>query len=161
MEVEAIHHVTLIVDDLERAHAFYTEVLGLEALPSFGFDYPTQFYRVNAAQQLHISEWLDQTSFRGHVCLTVRDWDRSFAAAKEQGLIDTAPWGNPRRLPDGTMQMFVRDPSGNLIEITQRGADSPAVLADPLIEQGIYVSGRNDPRGSRAQSGQATLHHDR
>src|SRR5579859_4887899 len=105
MNIAAIHHVTLIVDNLERARAFYTGVLGLEELPSFNFDYPTQFYRVNETQQLHLSEWPDQTSFRGHVCLVVRDFARAFHIAKEQGIIDCLPWGNPRQLPDGAMQM--------------------------------------------------------
>ena len=30
---------------------------------------------------------------------------------KELGIIDIEPWGNVRQLPDGAMQLFVRDPS--------------------------------------------------
>lgn len=41
-----------------------------------------------------------------------------FREAKARGLIDTAPWGKVRMLPDGSMQMFLRDPAGNLIEIS-------------------------------------------
>jgi hypothetical protein len=89
----------------------------------------------------------------------VHDFDETFAQCKEQGRIDTAPWGKPRRLPDGAMQLFIRDPSGNLIEISYRGAVDPAILADELIEDGFYISGRNDPRGRRAEG--ATLYHSR
>ena len=56
------------------------------------------------------------------------------------------------------MQMFIRDPSGNLLEISFRGVVDPDVLADPEVDHGVFVSGRNDPRGSR--SNQATLYHD-
>ncbi len=159
MEIAAIHHVALVVDNLERAHDFYTTVLGLEELPAFGFDYPTQFYRINETQQLHITEWPDQTSFRGHVCLALTSFDEAFDRCKRLGIIDTAPWGNPHHMPDGSIQVFVRDPSGNLIELSYRGAVSPTVLADPMIEEGTYVSGRNDPRGGRDPH--ATLYHER
>ncbi len=160
MEITAIHHVALVVDNLERAHDFYTGVLGLEALPAFGFDYPTQFYRINPTQQLHITEWPhDRPSFRGHVCLTLQSFEEAFSRCKELGIIDTAPWGNPHHMPDGSMQVFIRDPSGNLIELSYRGAVDPAVLTDPLIEEGTYVSGRNDSRGGRGPN--ATLYHER
>jgi lactoylglutathione lyase len=79
---------------------------------------------------------------------------------KELGIIDVAPWGNVRQLPDGAMQMFVRDPSGNLVEITSRPQDhnkiDPAIFTDELFKAGLYVSGRNDFRGYKAEN--ATLY---
>jgi lactoylglutathione lyase len=160
MDIASINHVTMIVDDLEKARRFYTDVLELEELPVFPFDYPTQFYRINETQQLHLSEWEDEPSFRGHVCLTVSDFTKAFRVAREQGLIDERPWGKVRELPDGAMQMFIRDPSGNLIEISYRGGDvDPDILSDPDVEHGVFVSGRDDGRGLRSDD--ATLYHDR
>src|SRR4051795_5656354 len=78
IRIKAINHVTLIVDDLEKARQFYTHVLGLEELPAYAFDYPAQFYRINDTQQLHITEWKDSPSFRGHVCLQVADFSETF-----------------------------------------------------------------------------------
>ena len=50
-----------------------------------------------------------------------------------------------RALPNGKMQMFVRDPHGNLIEIASRpGAEiDPALFEDELVEseRGIYILG--------------------
>lgn len=158
--VKAINHATLIVDDLEEARRFYTEVLGLEELPAYAFDYPVQFYRINDTQQLHITEWQDQPSFRGHICLQVADFNAAFRTFKALGIIDTAPWGKVRRLRDGAMQMFIRDPAGNLIEISHPDAGSvdPEILADELVEPGdVFVSGRGDARGTRADT--ATLYH--
>jgi catechol 2,3-dioxygenase-like lactoylglutathione lyase family enzyme len=40
IKVAGIHHVALIVDDLEKARHFYTEILGLQELPALAFDYP-------------------------------------------------------------------------------------------------------------------------
>ena len=154
-----INHVTLIVDNLEAAGEFYEKELGLELLPAFQFDYPVLFFKFNEDQQLHLSEWDDQTSFRGHVCVTVDDFNTIFWRMKELGIVDIKPWGNVRQLPDGAMQMFVRDPSGNLVELSSEpGAEiDSAIFEDELYAEGIYVSGRNDFRGYKSDD--ATLYH--
>jgi lactoylglutathione lyase len=160
IQIKAINHVTLIVDDLETAREFYTAVLGLEELPAYAFDYPVQFYRINDTQQLHITEWKDTPSFRGHVCLQVAEFNEVFRRLKALGAIDTSPWGKVRRLRDGTMQMFARDPSGNLLELSHpdAGTVDAAIWEDELVERGeVFVSGRGDARGTRAED--ATLYH--
>ena len=159
--IRHLHHVTLIVDDFEAACQFYEHELGLEPLPAFQFDYPTQFYKLNERQQIHLSQWEDQPSFRGHVCLEVDDFSPFFYRMKELDAIDIRPWGRCRRLPDGSMQMFVRDPSKNLIEIIAR-PDVPvdhAIFEDELVEthKNMYISDRNDARGDQSDS--ATLYH--
>lgn len=156
-----INHVTLIVDNLEKASEFYSKELGLEALPAFRFDYPVMFFKFNDEQQLHISEWEDRTSFRGHICVQVDDFSSIFFRMKELNAIDTTPWGKVRKLPDGAMQMFVRDPAGNLVEISSvPGAEAdPLIFKDELYEEGLYVSNRNDFRGYKSDD--ATLYHNK
>ncbi|MGR3810932.1 VOC family protein [Jiulongibacter sp. NS-SX5] len=154
-----INHVTLIVDNLEKASEFYEKEFGLEVLPAFLFDYPASFFKINETQQLHLSEWDDETSFRAHVCFHVENINEIFWRMKELGIIDTKPWGKVRTLPDGPLQFFIRDPSGNLVEIScPPGTEiDPKILEDDLFQEGIYVSGRNDSRGY--QSKDATLYH--
>lgn len=159
--IDRINHVTLVVQNLEEACTFYEQEFGLEALPAFKLDFPAQFYRINDEQQLHLTEWEDKPSFRGHVCFQVNDFNRVFYRMREQGRIDTSPWGKVRRLPDGAMQMFVRDPSDNLVEIScAPGTEiDEAIFEDKEFVQGdgIFVSNRNDARG--LQSDDATLYH--
>ena len=162
-KIKYLNHVTLIVDDFEKACVFYEQELGLEPLPSFKFDYPAAFYKLNETQQIHLSEWPDQASFRGHVCLEVDDFNPFFYRMKELGAIDTSPWGRCRRLPDGSAQMFVRDPAQNLIEIVCR-PDIPldkAIEEDELFEthKNMYVSDREDKRGIQSES--ASLYHEK
>ncbi len=154
-----INHVTLIVDNLEKAGEFYQKELGLEPLAAFRFDYPVMFFKFNEEQQLHISEWEDTRSFRGHICVQVDDFNSIFFRMKELDVIDVKPWGRVRKLPDGAMQMFVRDPAGNLVEMSSRPGDEidPLILQDELYEEGLYVSNRNDFRGYRSDD--ATLYH--
>lgn len=154
-----INHVTLIVDNLEKAADFYRNELGLEPIPAFRFDYPVMFFKFNDEQQLHISEWKDTASFRGHICVVIDDFNSVFFRMKELGAIDVEPWGKVRKLPDGAMQMFVRDPAGNLVEISSEPGSEvdPRIFEDDLYEEGLYVSNRNDFRGYRSDD--ATLYH--
>src|SRR4051794_12010051 len=115
-----INHVTLIVDNLEKASEFYEKELCLQPLPAFRFDYPVMFFSINEEQQLHITEWDDRPSFRGHICVQVNNFNTIFYRMKELNIIDSSPWGKVKKLPDGSMQMFIRDPSGNLLEISSR-----------------------------------------
>ena len=64
-----INHVALVVSNLEAACEFYEHELGLEPIPAFLFDYPTAFFKFNEDQQLHLTEWDDTYSFRGHICV--------------------------------------------------------------------------------------------
>jgi catechol 2,3-dioxygenase-like lactoylglutathione lyase family enzyme len=159
--ITEINHVTLIVDDLEEAAVFYEKELGLEVIPAFVFDYPTAFFKITETQQLHLTEWEDNTSFRGHICVRVDDFSAIFHRMKDLGVIDIEPWGKVRQLPDGAMQMFIRDPSGNLVEISSHPGDTidPSIFEDELYKEGLYVSGRNDFRGYKSED--ATLYHNK
>ena len=137
-----IQHVNVNVDDLDRAVAFYRDVLGLPLDPTPDQGFRSQFFRIGATQQIHMNEIADSHQFRGHFCLVVPDFPAVFARAKAAGAIDTRPWGRVRRLPTGSMQMFVRDPAGNLVEIASaRDARiDPSLFADALVEPkpGMY-----------------------
>lgn len=155
MKVKNINHVTLIVDNLEKSRDFYTNVLGLEELPAFKFDYPVQFYKINDRQQLHLTEWKDAVSFRGHLCIEIDDFNEAFRKFKNLGVIDTQPWGKVRRIAGDAMQMFIRDPAGNLIEVSHPNASTvdQEILEDELFESAdVFVSGRDDARGTRGEA---------
>ena len=91
--------------------------------------------------------------------MQVDDINALFFRMKVLGIIDIQPWGKVRRLPDGAIQMFVRDPSGNLVELSSDPEDliDPKIFEDELYQAGIYVSGRNDFRGYKSKD--ATLYH--
>ncbi len=142
MKYPELQHVNVNVDDLDLALAFYRDVVGLEldATPDQGIR--SQFFRLGGGQQIHMNELSDQHAYRMHFCLVVSDFPGLFERAKAAGAIDTRPWGRIRRLPGGAMQMFLRDPSGNLLEIaSSRDATIPsALLRDELVEPfpGLY-----------------------
>lgn len=137
-----IHHVNVNVDDLATAIPFYRDVLGLPLDPTPEQGMHSQFFRINERQQIHMNEVADTHQFRGHFCIEVPDFEGVFQRAKAAGAIDTEPWGRVRALPNGKMQMFVRDPHGNLVEIASApGVEIDAALfEDDLVEpeRGIY-----------------------
>jgi catechol 2,3-dioxygenase-like lactoylglutathione lyase family enzyme len=137
-----LHHINVNVDDLDAAVAFYRDVIGLPLDPTPDQGFRSQFFRIGANQQIHMNEIADSHQFRGHFCLVAPDFAAVFRRAKQAGAIDVQPWGRVRKLPVGSMQMFVRDPAGNLVEIASaRDAHiDPAVLADELVEPkpGMY-----------------------
>lgn len=63
---------------MEKACTFYEHELGLEPSPTSNLDFPAQFFKINEEQQLHVTEWEDQASFRGHLCLQVDAFDSIF-----------------------------------------------------------------------------------
>jgi lactoylglutathione lyase len=150
-----IQHVNVNVEDLDAAIPFYRDVLGLtlDETPDQGF--PCQFFKVGATQQIHMNEMRDERQFRGHFCLVVPDFMAVFARAKAGNVIDVAPWGKVRQLPNGKMQMFVRDPSGNLIEIASSSSES--------IDLSTFHADRDlvEPRRGvyRIESGASDGHH--
>ena len=118
-----IQHVNVNVDDLDTAIPFYRDVLGLplDETPDQGFR--CQFFKIGSTQQIHMNEIRDERQFRGHFCLVVPDFMGVYSRAKARNAIDLAAWGKVRQLPNGKMQMFVRDPSGNLIEIASSSGE--------------------------------------
>ena len=139
-----MHHVNVMVDDLATAHSFYTDVLGLEPKPTPDLGFPAQFYKINDMQEIHMNEIADAVPERAHFALRVTDFESVFHRAHQGGVIETKTWGKARVLPGGVMQMFVRDPSGNLIEI----ATEPGYECDPTLltiedvfepEEGFWV----------------------
>jgi len=137
-----LQHVNVNVDDLAAAVAFYRDVLGLALAPTPDQGFESQFFRLDAGQQIHMNVIRDLRPFRAHFCLELADFMGVFARAKAAGAIDLVPWGRVRRLPGGKMQMFVRDPHGNLIEIasTSDARIDPALFRDELVEPepGVY-----------------------
>ncbi len=147
-----IHHVNILVDDLEEGVRFYRDELGLEPDETPDHDFPSQFFKLDNGTQIHMNEYREEKPFRAHFCIVVSDFNDIFRRMKKAGVIDIEPWGKVRRLESGAIQMFTRDPSGNLVEITSLpdAIIDQDILDDDLLdisdENKLYNSGRNEHR---------------
>ena len=115
MRVVSLHHVNVRVDDLAAAAAFYESVLGLvrivrpDVMPGDGW-----WYDLGDGRQLHVSEGGGSTAASAsqqHFCVLVDDWRVAIADLRSAGL--------DVEVREPTGQAFVRDPSGNRIELNQ------------------------------------------
>jgi catechol 2,3-dioxygenase-like lactoylglutathione lyase family enzyme len=112
MKPIGVHHVSINVDDVDAAVAFYTDVLGFEMRddrPDFGF--PGAW--LNAGnQQLHLIGGEVPASKGQHFAVQVADIEATVAELRSRGaqVSDSMPVGTGR-------QAFINDPSGNLVEI--------------------------------------------
>ena len=116
MRATGFTHVSVYARDLAESVPFYRELFGMEEVPSPDFTNPVVWLRVGDLQ-LHLLQSEDPTPTRQHFGLDVDDFEAAYLRAGELGIRDDARHPAVRELPDGSVQMYVRDPSGNLIEV--------------------------------------------
>lgn len=145
-EQNSIQHVNVMVDDLAAAKSFYGECLGLEEMPAPDLGFPVAFFRVNDDQDIHINELSGAPPERAHFCIRLGDFDAVFRRAREWGVIEVDTWGKVRRLPTGVMQAFVRDPAGNLIELSCESEQQidPAIFDLDFVDSETRFFKRSD-----------------
>lgn len=113
MQTTGIHHHSVIVTDLNRARAFYRDMIGLEEVPiPPAFDFSMAWFAAGD-QQIHLMAAArpDSTS-RRHIALPVDD----IAAARRRLEGAGLPVSGATPLP-GAERLFTSDPDGNRIEI--------------------------------------------
>jgi catechol 2,3-dioxygenase-like lactoylglutathione lyase family enzyme len=114
IQPQGVHHVSINVDDVDRALDFYVGTLGLQPRhdrPDFGF--PGAWLDAGG-QQLHLIGARPPTDLGQHFALLVDDLDAAIASLRDRGVkvTDAVPVGPGR-------QAFLSDPAGNNIELHQ------------------------------------------
>jgi len=117
MEPRAVHHVSINVDDVDAALAFYVGTLGLTRRtdrPDFGFG---GAWLDAGGQQVHLIEAPVPADQGQHFALLVADLDATVQELRAGGIKVSDP------VPVGTsLQSFLRDPAGNRLELHQANA---------------------------------------
>ena len=116
MRARGYTHVSVSATDLDESVRFYTDFFGMEEIPSPDFSRPVRWLRVGDLQ-LHLFLDQDPAPARHHFALDVDDFEAAYRKAEELGVRDGGHYSTVRELPDGAVQMYLRDPAGNLVEI--------------------------------------------
>ncbi len=119
MKPRGVHHVSLEVADVEKAAAFYTEVLGLEVVGRPNPEFPGIWLR-SEGQEVHLMyregfQGPEGQQFGQHFALRVDDAEAVVQELDARGVRCTRPIAAPA----GGWSVFLRDPSGNLVELNQ------------------------------------------
>jgi catechol 2,3-dioxygenase-like lactoylglutathione lyase family enzyme len=148
------NHVSIHANDLEESLRFYIDVFGMERLPSPDFAQHVEWLRLGD-QQLHLFHRETPAPEFHHIALDVDDFEAAYLKAKELGLLDEDSFGAAvRELPGGAVQMYIRDPAGNLVEL-----DWPDVKT---LDRSVIVNIRRvvDERPQSDEALRATLYHE-
>jgi glyoxylase I family protein len=121
--VSAFDHVSLLVDDLGAARQFYVDVLGCQEVPRPDLGFPGAWLAVGGTACIHLlalegsqdagSRPAEPTGFAYHVALSVDDLARARRRLTALGY-------DVREGQSGITQLFLQDPSGNVIELIER-----------------------------------------
>jgi glyoxylase I family protein len=118
MNIEGIHHVSLLVADTERALGFYRDLLGLAVIERPPLNFPGAWLAIGD-RQLHLLELPnpDSASQRPahvgrdrHLALSVDGLEELEARLEKAGVPMT-------RSKSGRNAIFCRDPDGNGVEL--------------------------------------------
>jgi glyoxylase I family protein len=113
----AVHHVSINVPDVDEALGFYVDVLGLSVRddrPDFGF---AGAWLDAGGQQVHLIQANPPAGLGQHFAILVDDLAAVVGELRARGLEvgDPSPVGS-------SLQSFVTDPAGNLVELHQASA---------------------------------------
>ena len=117
MRATAFTHVSIHANDLEESTRFYVDVFGMRRVPAPDFEQPVVWLELGD-QQLHLFLRETPAPDYHHIGFEVDDFEAAYRVACERGLFDRDAWSpDVRVLNDGAVQMYLRDPAGNLIEV--------------------------------------------
>ena len=117
MRATGFNHVSVSARDLEESTRFYVEVFGMEKIPTYTFAFPVQYLRLGELQ-LHLFQRDTPAPEFHHFGINVDDFEAAYTKARELGVQERqAFFSHAYELPDGSVQMYLRDPSGNLVEV--------------------------------------------
>jgi lactoylglutathione lyase len=138
---------------MEESLRFYVDVFGMERLPSPNFSQRVEWLGLGE-QQLHLFTSESPAPRSHHFALDVDDFEAAYRKAKELGLLDDETFGAAvRELPDGAVQMYIRDPAGNLVELNWPDVST--------LDRSVVTNIRRvaDERPQTGEAASATLYH--
>ena len=114
-----LNHVALHVHDVAASCRFYEQVLDLPAMDRPAFNFPGAWFRLGPTQQLHLigeRRALVHNHPQGnHFALRVA----SVQEAADELQRKNITFNGPMLRPDGKWQLFIKDPDGYIIELTE------------------------------------------
>jgi lactoylglutathione lyase len=116
-----INHVSVSAPDLDASTRFYEGLFAARRLPAPKFDAPVRWLAIGDVQ-LHLFQRDDDAPANHHFAVTVDDFEAVYERARELGAFDDEGRHHLFELPGDTLQLYLRDPAGNRVEVNAPGA---------------------------------------
>ncbi len=151
MRASNLNHVSVCAKDLEISTRFYEELFGMRRVPTPNFGFPVQWLAAGPLQ-LHLFERPSVAPVYHHLALTVDGIEDLYDEVVRRGIEDRQTFGHHLyELPGDIIQLYIRDPGGNLIEL-----DAPGAAALPERIRG-HMKRLADQRPQTEENLRATL----
>ncbi|MDA0347010.1 MAG: VOC family protein [Verrucomicrobia bacterium] len=118
ISINQLNHTAIHVADVERSVAFYRDVLQLKEIGRPNFNFAGAWFQIGPDQELHLicKEGGSYTvPLERHTAYRVPDMAQAKAHLDSLGIT----YEGPRFRPDGPLQLFLNDPDGHVVELTQ------------------------------------------
>ena len=120
MRATGFTHVSIHAYDLEESMRFYTDVFGMRRVPEPRLPRARRSSGSRSAtQQLHLFQRDTPAPEFHHIGLDVDDFEAAYTRGAASAGCSTATRGRPTCASSTTapLQMYLRDPAGNLVEV--------------------------------------------
>lgn len=129
----SINHVSVVAHDLGESIGFYRELFGAEELATPDFGFPVRWLAIGALQ-LHVFERPDDAPVYAHFAIEVDDVVPVLEEARRRGILDAETFGySHAELPGGESQVYLRDPSRNLVEVNDAHGEAARSRVPDMI----------------------------
>ncbi len=117
MKATEFTHVSVHAYDLAESARFYKELFGMEEIPAPDFPFPVRWLRVGDLQ-LHLFQSDAPAPTGHHFGIDVVDFEAIYVKARQLGVVDGSYYfSKVYELPCGAVQLYLRDPAGNMVEV--------------------------------------------
>ena len=117
MKTTGFTHVSVHAYDLDESARFYKELFGMKEISAPDFPFPVLWLRVDDLQ-LHLFQNDEPAPSGHHFGLDVDDFEAVYEKARKLDAVDDSDYfSNVYELPCGAVQLYLRDPAGNLVEV--------------------------------------------
>lgn len=124
MTATGFTHVSVHARDLDESTHFYESLFGMQGIPSPDFPFPVRWLRVGGLQ-LHLFQSEDPAPQGHHFGLNVDNFEAVYSRAEEMDVrVGEGYFSKIYELPGGAVQMYLRDPAGNMVEVNQPEASA-------------------------------------
>ena len=128
-------HVSIPTRDADRAARWYQELFGLEELPAPNFGFPVRWLRIGDLQ-LHLYQRNEERAPMQHFGLAAEKFEALYDRARAIGAIDRIRSHHLYITAAGEVQLYLRDPDGNNIEVNWPDASTlPARITAEAIRR--------------------------
>lgn len=130
MNLKMIDHISVSVQDIEKARDFYSRVLGLQEIPRPEFKFAGVWYKLGDVM-IHVIH--NEHSVEVDSKLAVQDAHLAFSVENTKELDDIIKklekedikWHELENAPSGLRQLFFKDPDGYMIEVVTPDPNNP------------------------------------